>query len=172
MKRFMNGILFAIVVFSLLWVAIANAGGGAYYDPDRNGEGIFVVTQDNQLAFGMFTFAEKNSVIEPTVSPQVPYRFTSCPEPEKFICGQMWYVGSGMTIDGITMGDLYMNQPINYPFADLEGMLSDQVAVGVFFLQEMGDGYSLAVDCSNSPIPMDSPICVLDYEFDTKIIGE
>ena len=64
MKRFMNSLLFAIVMISLLWISVSQAfndcQAGSYYSPDRVGEGINIEIIDaNTMVAYFYTFGSE-----------------------------------------------------------------------------------------------------------------
>jgi hypothetical protein len=200
MKRFMNSLLFAIVMLSLLWTGIANAQSGIFYNPERDGEGIFVTIEGDRIGFALFTFYNPDAPNEilPIVSPAPPEPNIVLPEciveitetegkeippvvsprpPEgeevdTTLYGgiPVWYIGQGVYKDGIALGDLYYQQAISYPYS-FDGLVSDPVVVATFLLDGNGDGFDMYLDC-NDLLPTSLYMCNNVMTFNTLILGE
>ena len=200
MKRIMNSILFTLAVLSLLWAGIANAQSGIFYNPERDGEGIFLTIDGDRVGFALFTFFDPDAPneIPPIVSPAPPEVLSvlpSCfpeindtegkeippvvspkpPEGEEVdttLYGgvPIWYVGYGAYNDGIAIGELYYQQAISYPYA-FDGVVADAVVVATFLLDGNGDGFDMYLNC-NDLLPTSLYMCNNVMTFNTLILGE
>lgn len=200
MKRLMNSLLFAIATLSLLWVGVANAQSGIFYNPERDGEGIFMTIDGDRVGFALFTYfdPDASSEIPPTVSPappEVEIVLPQCfpeitetegkeippvvspkpPEGEEVdttLYGgiPIWYVGYGAYNDGIAIGELYYQKAISYPYS-FDGLVADAVVVATFLLDGNGDGFDMYLNC-NDLLPTSLYMCNNVMTFTTLIIGE
>jgi hypothetical protein len=156
-----------LLTFSLFLLStVALAESGAYYNPDRSGEGIFLtIDKDNRLAFAMFTYWDGKNAVRPTVSPEPPY------DPA-VLCKQcpIWYNGQGLYLDEVALGSLYLSLPIDYPNV-VNGHLNEVIKVGEWLIVPNKSGFDLVVECNSNMHP-DMYICNNAFTFVEKLIGE
>jgi hypothetical protein len=157
--------LFVILATFLLSTTVY-AGTGFFYDPDRNGEGIIVtIDKNDRLAFALFTYWDAQHAIPPSVSPAPP------PSPIKPQTNTpVWYVGNGAWLDGISVGDIYMSVPIDYPNVAGES-LDEKIIIGQYLIVANKAGFDLQVNC-NTFLPPSMYICNNTFTFYELIIGE
>ena len=119
------------------------------YDKNRDGEGMVMTKLDNGgVVFALYTFSDSNGYpIPPVVSPPRP-------DPSIRVCTgtAVWFTGlSALLADGIAIGTVYFNTPIDYPYAR-DGSVSEATDVGTFLLTEDIEGYDLVIE-SNGSLP-------------------
>jgi hypothetical protein len=159
---------FLAILTAFLLSSTAYAGTGFFYNPDRDGEGIIVTTDDkSRIAWAMFTYWDKNISIPPTVSPAPPSPnlITECHRNS-----QAWLVGNGVYVDDIAVGAAMISEPIEYPFVS-DGSLDEKIQVGTFLLQGYEGGFDLAIDC-NELLPESLYMCNNVFTFTQAIIGQ
>ncbi len=133
--------LFAILtVFLLSTSAMAQNVSGSYYDTDRNGEGIFVIHNQEQerILFSLYTFDPDSETCE--TIPEVVYQ----PEEEVLVIRQAyevcidtgstgaWYVGTADWDNG-AFGEVYKATAYDYPMSFFKDVAEVEV-VGLFVL--------------------------------------
>ena len=156
-------------LLTIILLMLANtswAESGHYYDPDRDGEGIFVTTDDQgRLSFGLYTYFDAQSAVHPETSPPAPLLpLTPCHN-----C-PIWYVGNGVYVNDASIGAIYLSVAIDYPNV-AQGSLNEAIDVGTYLIERTTDGFDLVVDC-NGILHPDMYICNETFHFKTKLIGE
>ena len=157
-----------ILLLTLLMTSTAFAGGGALYDPDRSGEGIFYVLDGNIVSFALFTYYDNVVQVPPVASPVLPepvFPVTQCS-----VNRREWYIGHGVLVDDMVIGNMYMHVPLQYP-STLSGNLSAEFIIGTFLLEKAGDGFDLSID-SNNTLPAGLSLFNTTYLFRTLLTGE
>ena len=160
----MKNILLGLTILLLSTMAVAESG--FYHNPERDGEGVSVVIDGDTLAFAFFTYWDAKHAIPPIVSPPPPVLKPiipchNCP---------VWYVGTGVWVDGASIGDMYMSSPIEYPLA-VDGNLDVQFVVGQYLIVATATGYDLIVNC-NSVVPASMYMCNTTFTFNQLLIGD
>ena len=119
------------------------------YNAQKDGEGMVMTKLDNGgVVFALYTFSDSNGYpIPPVVSPPRP-------DPSITVCAgtAVWFTGlSALLADGIAIGTVYFNTPIDYPYAR-DGSVSEATDVGTFLLTKDIEGYDLLIE-SNGALP-------------------
>lgn len=163
MKKLLTYLL--LVIFCCISVSAIAQDSGAYYDPERSGEGLFLQTDVNVVAFGLFTFWDNGIDIPPVFSPPPP------PNPlEIFSNFPMWYVGSGEWGKKDATGDLYAVIAYDYP-TTIDYKLGETIKVGTFRLLPAGSGYRMLIECE-AFMPSLLYLCNNELDFSVKLIGD
>jgi len=138
----MKNWIFAILA-SVLFLGTAHAADtGLWYDPERDGEGINVITRNSTLVFFFYTYRDNVHLIPPSVSPDPPSLVPEEPNTP------IWYMGQAEDYDGkIANGTLYTGEALDYPNA-VETSLASVEEVGTFTLFRDGDGWILEINYS------------------------
>ena len=133
---------------TLFLTGAAQADTGLWYNPERTGEGINLISQDKTLVVFFYTYRDLVTVIPPVVSPALPVQPSVCPNTTA------WYIGQADNFDGETAsGVLYGAEGIDYPrtVESYAGLIEE---VGTFTLLRDGDGWILEIEESaNSLVP-------------------
>ena len=135
-------ILFAAFLLSTPVFAVEN---GFFYNPDRVGEGMAVSIDGDLLSFVLFTFVDGHYSSPPRVSPSPPesdFESRSCAN------SQTWFSGSGIWLDNLAIGNIYLTEADDYPQV-MFGKIGKRVQIGQFLIEPNGDGYDLSVQTNN-----------------------
>jgi len=157
-----------LLALLLLFSASVMAESGFFYDPTRDGEGIFVtIDKNHRIAFALFTYWDEDTSTAPKPSPTPPPT-----ELELLLTGNapIWYTGVGVYFENAAIGELELSVATNYPEVS-DDSLGDTYVVGTFLIVPHKLGFSLTVDCNNL-MPPDTFICTETYTFTDKLIGE
>jgi hypothetical protein len=154
-----------LVIFCGISVSANAQSSGAYYDPERSGEGLFLETDVNRVAFGLFTFWDNGVDVPPVFSPTPP------PNPLQFVTNfPMWYVGAGEWGKKDATGDLYAVIAYEYPMT-IDFKIGETIKVGSFRLLPAKNGYRMLIECA-AFMPSELYMCNNEFDFSVKLIGE
>ena len=135
----MKKLLLTSFLFLLALPAMA-ADNGVWFNSERNGEGINLITRDEVALIYFFTYVDNTDTIPPSGSPVPP----EVPLINKN--STTWYLAVGFDYNGEqATGDIYVAQARNYPIA-IDGALADAEKVGTFTLLRLDDGWLLDVN--------------------------
>jgi len=135
MKYFVTALLTSLLFFN----TARAADTGVWFNPDRNGEGINIITNDDTLVFFFYTYRDSIHSVPPVVSPappDVPQVGPNLP---------VWYIGQADNFDGESAeGILYAAEAFDFPFV-VEFELGTVNEVATFELVRDGEGWLLEV---------------------------
>lgn len=135
MKYFITAVLAGLLFFGTAQAADT----GLWYDPERSGEGINIITRDKTLVIFFYTYRDTEHPIPPTVSPAPPVVPFVAPN------SSVWYYGQAENFDGeLATGFLYGAEAFDYPFS-VEFDVGAVEKVGIFELVRDGEGWLLEV---------------------------
>jgi hypothetical protein len=135
MKKYWYTLLASLFLFGTAQAADT----GVWYNPDRSGEGINLITRNQTLVLFFYTYRDELHAVPPSVSPAPPAIPQEAPNTTT------WYIGQAENWDGESAtGYLYAAEAFNYPFA-VEFDVGATEAVGKFELVKDGEGWLLEV---------------------------
>jgi len=148
----MKTLLITLLTFLLAFsVPIMAGDSGAYFDPEKSGEGLFVlVNEDKTFYITYFTYGAPSNCGEPEVSPSI------------FGCdlnGQRWFFGVNNfnEISQTVSGNLFITEGLNYPFGDGDDV-GEAVIVGLYTLVRDGKGWAMFVTRFGTTLDSDDPL--------------
>jgi hypothetical protein len=136
------------------------------YNPERDGEGATIFTDEGKAVMVMYTYTDNSVVMPPTVSPYLPeYVAVEC------LNSPIWFLGVSEDWDGISgSGDLTINRPFQYP-ASVDGQVSEPDTIGKFFLLRDADGFDLFVDwVRNDAFPFSVSLYDTVYQLHVPVV--
>ena len=154
--------LLALIV--LLFSTSIFASGGAYYNPERSGEGVSVFVRDQTLSFVFFTYYDDVISLDPVVSPPAPTQ-------PGITCNNqtVWFIGTTHSWDGKeAKGDLLLMRPTEYPYT-IDRNLASIVPIGKFSMVPDEEGFDLIIE-PNGALPRSMYIFNNRLSFNRAII--
>jgi len=135
--------LLIILLTSLLLLGTAQAADtGVWFNPERSGDGINLITRDETLVVYFYTYRDNVTILPPSVSPEPPTVDPIAPN------SAAWYLGLANDYDGESAtGILYVGQAINYPFVT-GTVVANAYEVGTFEIVRNGEGWTLDISYS------------------------
>jgi hypothetical protein len=153
--------IFTMICLFLLSTSVM-AKTAWYYDPDRSGEGIVLSElDDGRLVFSYYTHSALKTEAPPVVSPQPP---------EPLFCDvkNLWFTGlSEYYANGIAIGEVYYDVPVDTYPASVDGNVSNSVVVADFIITSEGDGFVLYMESNH--VMCDLTVFGVDHFFTTKL---
>jgi hypothetical protein len=138
---------------------------GLFYDPERNGEGLYVLERDGILQIGFFTYIRRcNHHLFDGEAKIIDEGFRYCR------LQQAWYVsGQHPLLGGQANGPLYVGNP--YEGDDIDTTLAHVIDVGVFYLFKTETGYDMIVLQTGGALHPDADIYHRTYHFSQYLFG-
>lgn len=134
--------LLPLILLFASFYAFAEPPSGSYYNPDRDGEGLIVYVRDSTLVFYFFTYYDRFTSVEPTVSPAPP-------DPVEISCKNegVWFIGIAQDWDGQgASGDVLLARALDYPNVDpITNQLQAMIKIGGFTATAQEGGFDLIV---------------------------
>ena len=148
----MKKLLLILLAYSLFLPAFAGESG-AYYNQDRNGEGIIYQNNGTHELWYFFTYGEELCTTEPVVSPAISME----------VCihdGQRWFFGTG--------GLAYITLGLEYP-EGIEGEVGKADLIGTYRLIRYGGGFSLFIERFGTVLDADDFLFSRAFDFPTLL---
>jgi hypothetical protein len=150
----------------MLTAPLMAADNGLWFNPERDGEGINLITKEDVAVVFFFTYVDQPQPIPPTVSPAPPVVELVNSN------SSTWYIGQAGNYDGDSAsGKLYAASGLDYPLsvADSVGFTEQ---VGSFTLVRLDDGWLLDVTWTwNTLVPWYVSLYDL-HEFPTPLLTD
>ena len=120
------------------------------YNPDRDGEGATIFTDDDKAVIVLYTYTDNSVTYPPTVSPYIPPPYITL----QCLNSPTWFLGVSEDWDGTGgSGEFTINRPFQYPAA-VDGQVSEPEVIGTFYLLRDNEGFDLFVDwVQNDSLP-------------------
>jgi len=182
---FIDWLIIGVFVFAILLLAglAGNAqshdvppietadDSGIFYDPDRDGEGIVLTRNGNDIVFYFYTYHPNEG----------------CWNSKAEGCNdQRWFVSGVAPLiqDSVVTGQFHITKGMDFhpctgpkitPEASTMTIMELQscyeiILVGDFLLTRNGDGWNLQVSQKGDFLPKNDPIYTTDYTFDTPLL--
>lgn len=134
---------FIATLASIFLIGTAYAADtGVWYNPERNGDGINLITKDATVVLYYYTYRDDVKLIPPSVSPEPPVVDPIAPNTAT------WYLGLAHDYDGESAsGILYIGEAYSYPEV-FDNAVGEAAEVGTFTLLRDGEGWTLKVKYS------------------------